>query len=202
MLPLCVACGKHHWLGQACHEADNIADQPISEFSKDLIKGEQFTFVFLAAYEKAFPGVMGMVFLQDRYNQQRGCDRLLTYGDGRQLYIEEKAEGVHNDFVLEFESNDVFHTKGWIEKELECDYLAYFIVQRCELYIFPWQSLFKAWKKYGEEWKSKFEWVNPHNRRGGIDSRTHCIVVPRHILLAVAPAYHLYRYAEGGICNP
>lgn len=110
-----------------------------------------------ATYRAAFPDFRGMVDnARDNGAQRCGIDRLVFLKSTQVLRIDEKARFKdYGDFLIEyghtFDSGK--RARGWIEKDLTIDFLAYGIVPSRRCYIFPWPLLRSAWVKHGPEWK-------------------------------------------------
>lgn len=134
-------------------------------------------------YRQAFPTFSAMAKNEAEGNAQRcGIDRVILLQSGRSLYVDEKKRSIRDtgDFLLEFLSNDRTGAPGWIEKDLQIDYLAYaFIpVQRC--YLFPWHCLRGAWLTNKVAWLGQFKPKIARNRTYG----THSLPVPRGVLVS------------------
>jgi len=99
-----------------------------------------------ATYKKAFPSMVGHCFHENPYMQNIGIDRTLTLPNGRLIHIEEKIRyEIYSDILLEYVSDSVRKTPGWMEKDLRCDYLAYAFAPNKRAYLFPWATLKKVW---------------------------------------------------------
>lgn len=141
-----------------------------------------------AVYCKAFPSMVShMPCPGDTVSQRMGIDRIILLANGRTLAIDEKKrEKDYSDILLEYLSNDKTGAKGWIEKDLSIDYLAYAFMPSKRVYLFDWCMLQRAWSYFGNEWKRKYKPVIAKNN----GYRTHSIPVPRHELLnAVSRAF-------------
>lgn len=112
-----------------------------------------------AVYRKAFPNVVNhMQTLGDTASQRMGIDRVIHLSNGKTLYIDEKKrEKDYGDILLEYVSVDRTGAPGWMEKDLAIDYLAYAIMPRHIVYLFPWLMLRRAWLNFGERWKVKYK---------------------------------------------
>lgn len=110
-----------------------------------------------AVYQKAFPGFVSMSKNRPKHvnvAQYAGIDRWVCLSSGAVLRIDEKKRGQeYTDILLEFVSRDTDNEPGWIEKDLQIDYLAYAFIGSRRCYLFPWQLLRRVWKAFGEDWK-------------------------------------------------
>jgi hypothetical protein len=111
----------------------------------------------------------------DTQSQRLGIDRLILLSSGRVLAIDEKKrEQDYNDILLEYLSNDSTGAPGWIEKELQIDYLAYAFMPSKRVYLFPWDMLRRAWLHYKADWLKKYQ-IPPARNKGYC---THSVAVP------------------------
>ena len=134
-----------------------------------------------AVYRKAFPNLVNhMLGSGDTESQRKGIDRVILLANGKTLYVDEKKRGkMYDDILLEFLSVDTTGAVGWIEKDLQIDYLAYaFMPNRC-VYLFDWQMLRRAWIENGESWKQKYKIIKAQNK----NYTTHSVAVPIKTLL-------------------
>src|SRR5690606_25568590 len=74
-----------------------------------------------------------------------------------------KRSQVYDDILLEYLSNDHTNAPGWIEKDLQIDYLAYAFMPIKKVYLYPWQQLRLAWKRNGAYWKRRYRNVQAQN---------------------------------------
>lgn len=129
-----------------------------------------------AVYRKAFPGMVTHTPCPgDTQSQRLGIDRIILLSSGRILAIDEKKrERDYDDILLEYLSNDQTNAPGWIEKELQIDYLAYAFMPSQKVYLFPWDMLRRAWLHYKELWLQKYK-IPPAKNNGYC---THSVAVP------------------------
>ena len=110
--------------------------------------------IWIEIYNKAFPNNHG--FTNERENgqtQHLGIDRTVILSSGKAIYIDEKVRRKdYGDILLEFVSNDRTKSKGWAEKPLFCDYIAYAIIESGMCYLLPVPQLQKVWAENKEEW--------------------------------------------------
>jgi hypothetical protein len=105
-------------------------------------------------YRDVFPDFNNMTKLDGHTpGQLAGIDRFVTLRSGAVLRIDEKkdAHGSRN-FFLEYWSSYEDRAKGWIVKELLCDYIAYAFPAAKRAYVLPFQQLRKAWQTNGRAW--------------------------------------------------
>lgn len=100
-----------------------------ADFRRDLAWGESTSVepFWEATYRKAFPGFSAMVRNDGRnVAQYRGIDRIVLLTSGAVLRIDEKRRRKdYGDVLLEVVANDARGEAGWMEQDLEIDYLAY-----------------------------------------------------------------------------
>jgi hypothetical protein len=110
-----------------------------------------------AAYRAAFPDFKCMVDnARDNGAQRCGVDRLVILQTSATLRIDEKVRSRdYGDMLLEVVSNDRTGAPGWIDKDLTIDFLAYGVLPKQRVYLFPWQPLRSAWARYGDSWKQR-----------------------------------------------
>lgn len=131
-------------------------------------------------YEQAFVGFLSATpVLGDSQAQRLGIDRLVFLSSGQVLRIDEKKrDTVYPDILLEYLSNDRTGAKGWIEKELQIDYLAYAFMPIKKVFLYPWQQLRVAWKRNGASWKKRYRNVAAQN----YGYKTWSVAVPIEVL--------------------
>lgn len=133
-------------------------------------------------YKKAFPNITNHMRGKKEYcqSQIQGVDRIIYLENGKTITIDEKIrETVYNDFALEFISNDVKNTPGWMEKDLSIDYLAYAFLPTKTAYLLDWRMLKRVWEHYKSEWKNKYFIAKAPNQH----YVTHSVCVPIKIVL-------------------
>lgn len=108
-------------------------------------------------YQNFFPDFHSMHDLRDNgWWQNAGVDRKINLSNGEQIYIDEKTdEHTTGNFVLEYWSKRKKRAKGWVNKPLKCDYIAYAFVNEQMCYLLPHQQLKKLWNQWGDEWKKR-----------------------------------------------
>ena len=131
-------------------------------------------------YKKAFPSMVGhMQCSDDTQGQRLGIDRLVHLSSGRTLMIDEKKRSkVYSDILLEYLSNDKTMAPGWIEKDLQIDYLSYAFMPIERVYLFPWHLLRRSWIHKGDYWKERYPVVCAKNA----GYKTHSVAVPIEVL--------------------
>lgn len=142
---------------------------------------------WLDVYRKAFPRLLSAnQIVDDGWAQRAGIDRILTLSCGRQIKIDEKVrEKDWPDFLLERWSDTAKGKPGWIQKPLDCDYIAYAFIPSQTCYLLPTDLLQRAWRTHGRDWIAKYPKVEARNR-GYV---TTSVCVPRDELLhAIAGA--------------
>lgn len=154
---------------------------------------------WVAAYRSAFPNFVNcMQTTGDTAAQRMGIDRVIALSNGVNLRIDEKKRRKdYGDILLEYISVDTTGALGWIEKDLQIDYLAYAFMESHRVYLLPWLLLRKAWIKNGTAWieagrqhKAGFRLVEADNRR----YKTLSVAVPTNVLFNAISKAALIRF--------
>uniref|UniRef100_A0A6M3LJ26 Uncharacterized protein n=1 Tax=viral metagenome TaxID=1070528 RepID=A0A6M3LJ26_9ZZZZ len=105
-------------------------------------------------YNTAFPANKAITNTRDNGDLQHlGIDRTIVLSSGKAIYIDEKVRRKdYGDILLEYISNSCTETKGWVEKPLFCDYIAYAILPINTCYLLPVPQLQKAWIEHKDLW--------------------------------------------------
>jgi hypothetical protein len=121
---------------------------------------------WLKVYKKAFPDMLwANICIGNNQNQKLGIDRVIQLSSGKTIYIDEKKRGkIYSDILLEYISVDYNNTPGWIEKDLQIDYLAYAFMPSKQCYIFPWQLLKRVWNHFKHDWHAKYPKIPGKNK--------------------------------------
>lgn len=132
-------------------------------------------------YRKAFADLQSAVCVRrDGWAQRGGIDRVLTLGSGKTYQVDEKVRYEdYPDILLEIWSDEAQRKRGWIQKELSCDFIAYAFVQSETCYLLPFQTLRRAWLQHGQEWVRKYRRVEAQN----VGYMTVSVAVPIPVLL-------------------
>jgi hypothetical protein len=127
--------------------------------SKENVFGNDLTFERRAsplldeAYYALWPQITSMVMNNDKELQYHGIDRYLYLQDGTTLKIEEKIRREwYGDILLEYISSDVKKSPGWMNRDLECNYLLYAVLPTNTLYWFYWPALKELWDFNKANW--------------------------------------------------
>lgn len=134
-----------------------------------------------AIYRRAFPNLVShMPCPGDFQSQRMGIDRIILLSNGRTLAIDEKKrEEEYPDILLEYISRDKDNVPGWIEKDLAIDFLAYAFMPSRRVYLFPWETLRRAWRTNKLMWLDKYK--IPPARNNGYNTLS--VAVPIGLLL-------------------
>jgi hypothetical protein len=116
-------------------------------------------------YEQAFPGLVSMTCVRgDGWAQRGGIDRVLTLGSGKTHTVDEKVrDKAWPDILLEIWSDEKRRKRGWIQKELACDYIAYAFIPIATCYLLPFPTLRRAWRANGQDWIARFPRIEAKN---------------------------------------
>lgn len=168
----------------------------VNDFKEDLAYGDDpgHEAFWADVYRRVFPNFQSCMQTPGKTpSQKRGTDRVIMLTNGLVLKIQEKARReVQHDMLLEYISNDRTGSPGWIEQDLEINYIAYAFMSVRRAHVIPWQPLHTAWQQNKAVWMAYAE--NEHEGFRKIPARnrtytTYSVAVPwRHIFSAVARA--------------
>lgn len=154
----------------------------MNDFSNDLdyANVDREDSFWLPRYRKAFPAMIATNILPTNcIGQYLGIDRIIQLSSGVTLRIDEKLRrSNYNDILLEYISNDNKNTKGWIEKDLQIDYIAY-AFENGLTYMLPWLFLKKCWGANKENWLKNYKEVRAENK----GYTTVSVAIPARVLL-------------------
>jgi hypothetical protein len=152
----------------------------VHDFKKELAFSEKASHepFWQAVYKKAFPDMVWNQLCPGKIQgQYLGIDRVVYLRSGKTLNIDEKKRKKdRNDFFLEYESKGPkYQAIGWMEKDLQIDYLAYAFMPSKRCYILPWQLLRKVWIEHKNEWFKKYE--KKPGKNDGYDTWGLCVPI-------------------------
>lgn len=136
---------------------------------------------WIDVYRNAFPSLKSAVYISnDGWAQRGGIDRVLTLESGKTLLVDEKVrEQDWPDILLEYWSDEKRKIRGWVAKDLACDFIAYAFIPSQTCYLLPFQTLRSAWRENCGEWVQKYRRIEAINN-GYV---TVSVAVPTTILL-------------------
>lgn len=109
-----------------------------------------------AVYRAAYPDLLcHMATNADSQAQRLGIDRVLFFRSGLARNVDEKKRRTTYDppdFLLEYVSNDKTGAKGWVEKDLQIDVLAYAFMDSRTVYLLHWTDIRRVWSHFREKW--------------------------------------------------
>jgi hypothetical protein len=117
-------------------------------------------------YKAAFPSLDAMTCVRsDGWAQRGGIDRILTLKSGRVIKIDEKVRSKwYGDILLERFSDEARKIAGWIQKPLDCEFIAYAVVPIETCWLLPTLQLQQAWRCFGREWIKRYpKEIRAHN---------------------------------------
>lgn len=134
-----------------------------------------------SVYKQAFPGVQAIISVRnDGWAQRAGIDRLIVLKSSKTIKVDEKCRRKdYPDFALERWSDEARKIPGWIQKPLDCDFIAYAFVESGLCYLLPILLLQRAWREFGREWARDYPEVRAQNK-GYV---TVSVAVPRAVVL-------------------
>lgn len=109
-------------------------------------------------YRQAFPTFAAMTDVRgDGWWQPAGIDRVVTLASSKQILIDEKVRRKDwGDILLEYWSSVEHQTRGWIAKDLACDYIAYAFKPSATCHLLPFQLLRRVWKLHRHDWVDRY----------------------------------------------
>lgn len=136
---------------------------------------------WLDVYRQAFPTLASCVSVRnDGWAQRAGIDRVITLACGRVVRIDEKVrEKDWPDFCLEYWSDYGSRIRGWVCKDLACDFIAYAFAPTKTCYLLPTLSLRRAWRSNCLTWIRQFDRIEANNGT----YVTVSVAVPKQVLL-------------------
>jgi len=136
-------------------------------------------------YLSAFPTMSHHETVYDLERQMAGIDRVIYLVGGDVIQIDEKIRRKnYNDFALEYLANDSTGKLGWINKDLDIDYIVYIWLESRSGYLLNWQDLSRAWSLSGVDWINKYKLYPARNRT----YNTWFVPVPLHEVLRLVHA--------------
>jgi len=128
-------------------------------------------------YENAFPTMQAALNVrQNGWAQRAGIDRQIVLDCGRIIKVDEKVrERDYDDFFLEYYSVVQDKTRGWVAKDLDCDYIAYAFVPSQTCYLLPFLELRRAWRNNRCTWVDRYPVRDIPNER--YDTRGVCVPI-------------------------
>lgn len=115
-------------------------------------------------YREAFPAFAGMTYVGDSPAQRDGVDRIVTTTNGHIYRIDEKVRAKdYDDFFLEYWSVTREKKRGWIAKDLACDFIAYAFIPSRRCYLLPFPSLRRAWRLNCAGWVKRYGALEARN---------------------------------------
>lgn len=119
-----------------------------------------------AVYRKAFPSFLTMACVRkDGWAQRGRIDRVITLESGRTITVDEKVRAKdYGDILLEYWSDEARGVRGWVAKDLACDYIAYAVLPSRVCYMLPFQALRRAWRDNCREWITAYGRIEAKNQ--------------------------------------
>lgn len=137
-------------------------------------------------YREFFPTLVGVHdHRQDGDHQRAGIDRSVVLSNAKTIWIDEKVRGrnkrtgkVYDDVLLEVLSNKERDVSGWVNKQIQADYIAYLIAPLGVCYLLPVLQMQLAWGRNGKVWTRQYGEREARNR----DWTTVSVPVPVEVL--------------------
>ena len=137
-------------------------------FDESLQMSENHEKKLLEYYKQKFPDMSCIMKTASENSQvQRlGVDRIVVLKNGNTIKVDEKIRGkFRKDILLEFVKNDNTNARGWIEEELQCDYILYcFTIDQERGFFLPFHELQNAWIRNKEKWIKKYGVIRGKNQ--------------------------------------
>ena len=140
----------------------------VHDFKASLALSESFSEApwWERVYRTAFVDFDGMHLVRDDgWAQRGGIDRVVVLSSGKVVTIDEKVRTKdHDDILLEYWSDYERRIKGWVAKELACDFIAYAFVPSETCYLLPTLALRRAWRENYQHWIGNCRKVEARNK--------------------------------------
>jgi hypothetical protein len=143
-------------------------------------------------YRTAFPDLISVASIErDGWAQRGGIDRVLTVASGKVICVDEKVRSNDwGDVLLEYWSDRERKVRGWVARDLACDYIAYAYASTGRCLLLPFQELRRAWRSEHQTWvrngrreTAGFKHVEAKNKGPGRRWTTISVAVPVATLL-------------------
>jgi hypothetical protein len=129
------------------------------EYSIDKREDEIFT----RFYNKAFPNIQKIEFIEDLQKQKQGIDKIIYFKSGKTISIDEKKRRKwYGDILLELWSVYEHKKRGWLFT-CQCDYIVYAVMPEQKVFLLPSLLLKKAWNTNKDKWL-KYKEINAQNK--------------------------------------
>lgn len=158
-------------------------------------------------YRQAFPNYEQSALCQaNGQNQASGLDRAIFTTDKTIIKVDEKVRKrnaltgkVYDDIALEFISDDVLNTPGWVCKKLTADFIAYAIEPLGICYLLPIEPLQDAWRRLSQAWMNdpKHKKIKAINKRG-YTYYTHSLALPPSVLATANIGMRVFTFTPYG----
>lgn len=136
-------------------------------FSESLKKSESEKLhpFWESVYKEMFPEFVEMSgTIGNMDMQRRGIDRVIILNNNKTVYVDEKIRfKEYNDILLEYISVSTTGAPGWMEKQIDIDWLAYAFVGSQKCYMIPFPLLKRVWKYYKQKWIEKYPKIEAEN---------------------------------------
>ena len=140
-------------------------------------------------YRQAFPAFACMNDVRnDGWAQRGGIDRVIVLSSGKTVTVDEKIRRrSYADFCLEYKHDfyDGHSERGWVAKDLACDFIAYGWEPLGVAYLLPFHQLRRAWRDNAKAWVGQFHISRAENGRY---VSIGCCVPVQTLLSAIADA--------------
>lgn len=150
-------------------------------------------------YRQAFPNMRYAHDLRaDGWAQRAGVDRQILLRDGTAIEVDEKVRSRDwGDIALEYWSDPKRKVRGWIAKDLRCDYIAYAIAPTCVCYLLPFPLLRRAWRDNCHDWVRRYPSIQAENESAsGYRYTTLSVGVPVDVLLGALQSSMVITWAK------
>lgn len=133
----------------------------------------------------------------DGFWQREGIDVSITLASSKQILIDEKVRfrnrltgKIYDDIALEVWSDRERKLKGWLQKQLRADYIAYAIAPLGVCYLLPVLQLQQAWSRWGQEWLGFYRTIEAKNYGPGRSWITESVCMPaEHVFWAIEQCF-------------
>ena len=148
---------------------------------------------WLEVYQQAFPSMIGCHDVRkDGWHQRAGIDRVIVLASSKQILVDEKVrERDWPDVLLEVWSDLAAGQRGWVAKDLACDFIAYAFAPSRRCLLLPFHMLRSAWATNRREWVSRYGYKDADN--GHYTTRN--VPVPEAVLMQALTGAMVIRWS-------
>lgn len=142
----------------------------VHEFKRDLAESKvnDEDPIWGKTFRKAFPEITSFEVERRVWRQLQGIDFIITLPEGvlpgKPITVDGKwRKRWWPDIALEYWSDERRHRPGWMEKDLECDYIAYLFRTAQTCHFLPFVPLRRVWTENRRAWIDAYPRIPSRN---------------------------------------